>query len=123
MHVNVAETREYYRSVTDSMLCDCSYCQSYRRQIKATFPKAAEYLDSLGVDMEKPFETSPLEVDEKGMLEYCGCQYVVFGHCRGEYHHRIDNVEFRLAVSYPSTGIEREHFVLELFPIRLKYLG
>ena len=34
----------------------------------------------------------------------------------------IDDVEFRMAVSYPHTSIEEEHFVLELFPIRLKYI-
>ena len=78
-------------------------------------------MDSLGIDIEKPFETSPLESNEKGMLEYCCCQYIAFGTCEPEYNHRIDNVEFRMAISYPSTGIEQEHFVIELYPIQLKY--
>ena len=80
----------------------------------------AEYLASLGVHIQKPFETSPLEPDENGMLEYCGCQYIVFGNCEPEYHHRIGDVEFRVATSYPGTGIEQEHFVIEFSPVRLR---
>lgn len=120
MNVDVSATRDYYNSITDSALCDCSYCRNYRLQIKSALPEVTTYLDSLGVDIEKTFETSPLEPEENGMLEYCGCQYIVFGTCAPEYHYRIDGVEFRVATSYPSTGIEQEHFVLELFPVRLK---
>ena len=122
MNVNVLKTKEYYHSITEAMLCDCSYCRNYRLQVKSAYPKVTEYLDSLGIDIENPFETSPLEPDENGMLEYCCCQYIVMGNCESEYFCKIDNVEFRVATSFPSTGIEQEHFVLELFPIRLKYI-
>lgn len=122
MNVNISKTKEYYHSITETSLCDCSYCRNYRLQVKSVFPKVAMYLGSLGIDIEKPFETSPLEPDDNGMLEYCCCQYIVLGNCEPEYHYRIDNVEFRIATSYPSTGIEQEHFVLELFPIQLKFV-
>ena len=123
MKVDASRTKAYYDAITVSSLCDCAYCRSYRYQVKAAFPKVAEYLASLGVDIEKPFETSPLEPDEAGMLVFCGCQYIVLGNCRAEYHRRIDGVEVRVAVSYPQTGLEQEHFVLELFPIQLPYIG
>lgn len=122
MDINIAKTKEYYASIDESLLCDCSYCQCYREQIRSVYPKVAEYLDSLGVDSEKPFETSPLEPDEKNMLEYCCCQYIVFGKCDPEYSYKIDDVKIRMATSYPHTGIEDEHYVLELFPIWLKYI-
>lgn len=122
MNVNVLESKEYYHSISEAMLCDCSYCRSYRLQIKSAYPLVAEYLNTLGVDIEKPFETSPLEPDENGMLEYCCCQYIVFGNCETDYHYKIGNVEFRVATSYPSTGVEQEHFVLEIFPVQLKYI-
>lgn len=122
MHVDISKTKEYYHSITESPLCDCAYCRNYRLQIKSAFPKVAEYLDTLGIDIEKAFETSPLEPDESGMLEYCCCQYIAFGTCVPEYHHKIGNVEFRVATSYPSTGIEQEHFVIELFPVQLQYV-
>ena len=122
MNIDVSATRDYYNSITDSALCDCSYCRNYRLQIKSALPEVAAYLDSLGIDIEKTFEISPLEPDESGMLEYCCCQYIVFGNCAPEYHYRIGDVEFRVATSYPSTGIEQEHFVLELFPVQLKFV-
>ena len=120
MNIDVSATKDYYNSITDSALCDCSYCRNYRLQIKSALPDVATYLETWGIDIEKPFETSPLEPDETGMLEYCGCQYIVFGSCDPEYHHRIGDVEFRIATSYPSTGIEQEHFVIEIFPILLR---
>ena len=120
MDVDVSATRDYYNSIIDSALCNCGYCRNYRLQIKSALPEVTAYLDSLGIDIEKPFETSPLEPNENRMLEYCGCQYIAFGNCDPEYRHRIGDVKFRVATSYPSTGIEKEHFVLELFPVRLK---
>lgn len=120
MNVNITKTKAYYESIEDSALCDCDYCRNYRLQVRSAFPMVAFYLDSLGIDIEKPFETSPLDLDENGMLEYCCCQYIVFGNCEPGYHHKIDGVEFRVATSYPSTGIVQEHFVIEFFPIRLK---
>ena len=122
MNVDIKTTKAYYHSIIETALCDCAYCRNYRLQVREAFPKVAEYLYSLGIDIEKPFETSPLEPDENGMLEYCCCQYIVFGTCSSEYHYKIDNIEFRVATSYPNTGIEQEHFVIELFPIKLKYI-
>lgn len=122
MKANVDKTRAYYCGIADSDLCDCGYCRSYRAQIRTALPEIAAYLDSLGIDIGKPFETSPLEPDESGMLVYCGCQYIVFGSCEAKYRHRIGDVEFRVAVSHPQTGIGEEHFVLEFFPVKLKYM-
>ena len=119
--MDISETRDYYNSLSASMLCGCSYCRNYRSRIRNDYPKIARYLESFGVDIEKPFETSPLEPDQNGIIEYICCQYIVFGKCDAEYNHRIDEVEFRIATSYPSTGIERPHYVVEFYPIRLLY--
>ena len=96
MNVNVTKTKEYYTTITDSKFCDCGYCRNYRLQIKSVLPEVATYLEALGIDIEKPFETSPLEPDENGMLEYCGCQYIAFGNCDPEYRHRIGDVEMEV---------------------------
>lgn len=122
MNVNVPETKAYYHSLTEASLCDCGYCRNYRLHVKSAYPEVAEYLTSFGIDIEKPFETSPLEPDENGMLKYCCCQYIVFGKCGADYRYRINEVEFRMAASYPDTGIGQEHFVLELFPVQLKFV-
>jgi hypothetical protein len=120
MSANMEKTQKYYHLIERNSLCGCNYCENYYTQIKTEYPAVEAYLASFGVDIAKPFEISPLEPDENGMLEYCACQYIVFGSCSDTYSHRIGDVEFRVASSYPSTGIEEEHFVLEFSPIRLK---
>lgn len=121
MNLNISETKAYYDAIAPEALCDCAYCRNYRARIRTAYPKIAAWLDSIGINIEKPFETSPAEPDNRGMLEYCGCQYIVFGICEPDYHHRIDDIEIRVARSHPGTGLEREHFVLEFFPITLKF--
>ncbi len=81
----------------------------------------ALYLDSLGVAIEKPFETSPLEPDENGYLEYCVCQHVLFGICPEDFTYRIGDVTFGRSDCHPSTKIAEEHFVLDFYPIRLPF--
>ena len=76
---------------------------------------------SLGVNIEKPFELLLPDEDEGGCLEYPICQYVVFGTCPEDYSHQIGNVTFGRSDCHPSTKIDEEHFVLELYPIKLKF--
>jgi hypothetical protein len=120
MNVDIEKTQKYYCSIKTESLCDCNYCKNYYLQIKEAYPAVAVYLASLGVDIEKPFEVTSCKPDENGTLEYLSCWYIVFGSCPDTYRHRIGDVEFRVATSYPSTGIEKEHFVLEFSPILLK---
>lgn len=77
-------------------------------------------MDRLGIDIEKPHETSPIVMHEKGYIEYFA-QYVVIGTKPNEYSNKIGDVTISIAESYPNTDIEEEHFVLELYPIRLKW--
>lgn len=122
MNIDISKTKAYYHSISESSMCNCNYCRSYRLQVKSAYPKVAEYLGVLEIDIEKPLETSPLEPDENGILEYCCCQYIAFGKSNPEYHDRVGDVEFRIAALYPGTGTEQEHFVIELFPIKLQYV-
>ena len=119
MDVNVRQNTAYYSHLPQKALCDCVYCKNYHSQVKAAYPEAAAYLRSLGIDIVKPFETSPLE-PENGYLTYCACQYIDFGSCSDTFYHKIGDVEFRKATSYPSTDITDPHFVLEAAPITLK---
>lgn len=124
MRVNVEETKKYYNSIKQEELCDCNYCKNYYLQIKAQYPEVSVYLDSLGVDIEKPFETSPLEPDENNILEYCCVQYLVFGSCPDNYNYKIGEVKVGISKSYPTPNIEikSEYFVLDFYPIKLKMI-
>ena len=93
MGLDIEKTREYYKSIKPEDLCGCAYCKNYRLQIKEAYPLVADYLDALGIDIEKPHETSPLKPDEDG-----------------------------IAASYPATDIQSEHFVIDIYSVRLKWV-
>ena len=82
MKADTEKTRAYYRNLSLESICNCDYCRNYCARVKEGYPEVAWYLDSLGVDIEKPFETMPLETDENGYLEYCVCQYVILAAAR-----------------------------------------
>lgn len=121
MKVDIEKTKNYYNSITTQKLCDCDYCKNYYLQIKFAYPEVARYLEEFGIDIEKPYELAPLSPDNN-ILEYCGCQYIVFGSCKDTYNHKIGDVCFHLATSFPNTGIREEHFVIEFYPIKLNYI-
>ena len=81
----------------------------------------AEYLSYLGVDIEKPFETMPLEPDAEGYIEYICSQYIVCGESNDFVKTDIDSVTIDVTDVHPSVQMEQEHFVIELYPIRLKW--
>lgn len=119
--MDLEKTRAFYSRISSGDVCGCAYCQNYVRQIRAAYPQLGDYLSRLGVDMEKPLETMPLEPDEAGKLEYAGPQYIVCGTPEGFTETQIGSVRIEIAASHPSTGVEEPNFMIELYPIRLKW--
>ena len=119
--MNAEKTKAFYSKLSSQDICDCAYCQNYIRRVRVAYPAAADYLSHLGVDIEKPLETMPLEPDEVGKLEYAGPQYIVCGTPEGFAETQIGSVHVAIASSHPSTGLEEPHFVIELYPIKLKW--
>lgn len=119
--MNIEKTREYYSHLTDDDLCQCDYCKNYVREIRAAYPEVAEYLEKMGVDIEKPFETMPLEPDTDGNIEYICAQYLVMGSGEGFQPQHIGDVGIDIAIGHPSTNISDDHFILEIFPVLLKW--
>ena len=119
MYIDTDKTAAFYQALTLDDLCSCNYCRNLRRHIKDSYPALSGWFHSFGIDIEKATETTPLEKDEQGYMEYGGCQYVAFGACEMTYQHQVGSVTIRKANSYPSTGISEPHFVLECFPVRL----
>ena len=118
MNINIELNQKYYAS-DNSTPCGCNYCKNYYHQIKLAYPNVYSYLESMGIDVLRPLELSSIDPDESGIVEYCVCQYIVFGSCEENYHHTIDNVKFDISTSYPNTSVNEEHFVLEFYPITL----
>ena len=120
--MDIKGTKSYYERISNRDLCDCAYCQNYIREIKATYPEIAAYLFSLGIDIEKPFETMPLEPDEAGYIEYISAQYIVCGEPDDFVKTVIGSVNVDVAGTHPSTQINEVHFVIEIYPVRLKWI-
>ena len=120
MDMNIKKTKQYYRRLTDEDICDCSYCQNYVREIRATYGDVAAYLDKMGIEIETPFEVIPIGPDNETMF-YSGAQYVVIGAADDFMETSIGTVRIVETDSHPVTDIQEEHFVIELSPIYLRW--
>lgn len=67
--VDIEGTEKYY---AESTLCDCDYCKYYSEKIGGRFPKLEKFLDCFGIDITKPDETSPIELDGKVLFDLVG---------------------------------------------------
>ncbi len=94
MKADIEKTQVFYCNFPKEYIYDCAYCRNYRAKIRDAYPEMAQYLATLGVDIEKTFEMSPLEIGE---------------------------VKFEISDCYPGTGINEEHLVLDIYPIKLKF--
>lgn len=120
--MDIIKTRAYYEQIKGSDLCSCDYCRNYISEIKSSYPELAEYLCGLGIDIEKPFETMPLEPDKSGYIDYLCAQYIVFGNPDDFAETTVGSVDVSIAEMHPSTQTEEPHFVIEASPIRLKWV-
>ena len=120
--MDIEKTRQYYDQLTEKDICDCAYCRNYVKEIRSAYTDLADYLDELGVDVEKPFETIPIW-PENGIMFYSGVQYVVMGSADDFRETSIGDVRVFIADSHPMTDIKEDHFVIEISPIYLKWNG
>lgn len=120
LKMNIEKTEDYYKNLKAKEICKCAYCQNYVREIKKEYKDLDKYLEGIGVDIEKPFETMPLE-EKDGYIEYAAVQYIVMGNKESFKESKVGNTTITLADSYPTKDIEEEHFVIEIYPIVLKW--
>ncbi|MGI6607375.1 MAG: hypothetical protein ACOX1F_00120 [Erysipelotrichaceae bacterium] len=118
--MDIEKTKKYYDNLKFEEICDCAYCKNYVREIKKTYPELAEYLASIGIDIEKPFETMPLK-PENSFIEYIGVQYIIMGDKKAFNKTTVSDVQADIAKSHPATEIKDEHFVIEIYPITLRW--
>ena len=116
--MNIEITRQFYKDYDD--LCDCAYCKNYIKEIRKAYPDLADYLDKIGVDIEKPFEAMPGE-PSGGYIEYLGAQYIIIGNKDDFRKVKLGELTIDLAESFPDTGLAVNHFVIEIYPIKLKW--
>ena len=118
--MDIEKTRAFYAGLGQEDICQCAYCRNYVNLIRVSYPGIAAYLQTLGIDSEKPFETIPLE-PENGYIDYVGGQYIVFGRSDAFSGTTIDGVNITVTTHHPHTAISEAHFVIELYPVRLRW--
>lgn len=118
--MDIEKTKDYYKNLKSKEICQCAYCQNYVREIRNEYRDLGEYLDRNGVDIEKPFETMPLE-EKDGYIEYAAAQYIVMVSTEGFKESKVGDVTITLTDTHPTTDIDGEHFVIEIYPIVLKW--
>ena len=116
--MNIEATRDFYKTYDD--ICECAYCRNYIREVKKAYPDLVSFLDKIGVNIEKPFETMPGE-PENGRIEYFSVQYIVIGDKKDFSKTKLGEVAIYLAKSFPDPGIDCKYYVIELGPIILEW--
>lgn len=120
--MDIEKTKIYYKNLDSKEICQCAYCKTYVKEIKKEYRALGEYLEGIGIDIEKPFETMPLE-EKDGYIEYTSAQYIVMGSTEGFKESKVGEMTIILTDTHPTTGIEEEHFVIEIYPVVLKWNG
>lgn len=119
MKIDFEKNIEYYKNI-QSIPCDCEICQIYYKGIKSRYPEISDYLDSIHVDILRPFELIWLQLEEKKQVEYYCCQYIVFGDCEDNIKMQFGEITLEKSFNHPSTkDIAGKHFVIEFGPIVL----
>ena len=117
--MDIEKTKEYYAQLDYCDLCQCDDCKNYVKEIKKSYPLIDDYLAKFGVDITKPFETAPIDFDEKTIM-YITTQYVVMGTSEDFENTKINNVEIGITQNHPMSNITEPHFIIEIYPVYLK---
>lgn len=118
--MDIEKTKQYYSEFTREDCCLCDYCQNYIDEIKAAYPKVAEYLMTLGVDIEIPFELM-LPLDPiNGYMKYFEAMYLIVGNADGFKETQIGDVEIYIETSHPAATYKGEYFIIGAGPFHIK---
>ena len=122
--MDIKKTKEYYAEMKREDICDCIYCQNLIDEIKQSYPDVAEYLLSLGVNIERPFEVLlPIEDHENGYMDYPIVQYLIVGNPSDFKKTKIGSIEIGISDCHPTATYEGEHFIIDAgtFHIKCRY--
>ncbi len=122
LNVDLEKTKAYYNGVQPSDLCDCEGCRNYRARVRQAYPQMAQYLDSLGIDIEKPFHVSYADLpNEPDTLLYISCCYAAFGECGPDFSRQIDGLVLTRAGACPDSGVDEPHIELQIVELKLPF--
>ncbi len=120
MKINRDKNVEYY-SKDNKYSCSCDPCKNYVVSIKSSYPEFHTYLQKMGIDATKPFETMWYENRRDETIEYLA-QYIVFGECNIKYEEFLDEkIQVYLTTTHPGFDSDDKWFVIGASIISLKW--
>lgn len=119
LHIDLEKTRAYYSALREEELCHCEDCRYYRAHVRQAFPKIADYFDSLGMDIVKPFHVSYVELEKESKMLYIACCYIAFGDCGLDFSQTIDGTVLTRAGTCPDSGVEVPHIELQIIELEM----
>ncbi len=97
--MDIEKTRAYYINYSRKDTCQCEYCQNLIDEIRAAYPELSLFLDSIGVDIERPFEASLPYEYKKGIWIFPFVQYLVAGNTDGFKETTIKDITVGICTS------------------------
>lgn len=119
-YVDIDKTKDYYKTKADMDLCQCETCKIYYKEVKERMPDLDIYLCEMGVDITKPFEAPAYGLKVDHDYEEYFAWYIVFGKCDADYARKIGEHTIFATGGHPKTGVEEDHFVLQVDDIIFK---
>ena len=120
LDIDTEKTRRYYAEENEEDYCDCDSCKHYRARIAKEYPGIAEYLETLGIDITKPFHLSFVRTEDH-VIMYFDCLYVAFGNGDFAWRKDIGDVEIIPALLFPDPGVEEPFVVIQISQISLPF--
>ena len=121
--MDLEATKAYYAGMGRESVCSCDYCQNLVDEIKVAYPKVAEFLSELGVNIERPFEVFlPIENDD-GYMDYYAVQYLAVGEPDGFEETKIGDISVYITEVHPAATYKGKYFIIEAgtFHIKCRY--
>lgn len=122
--MDIERTKAYYAKLRREDICDCIYCQNLIDEIKQSYPDVAEYLASLGVNIERPFEVFlPIENHSIGYMDYPIVQYLIVGNSNDFNETKVGDIEIGISECHPTSTYQSENFIIYAggFHIKCRY--
>lgn len=119
MKASLEKTKKFYREYND--VCSCDACQNFSCIVKNTYPELDTYLQGIGVDITKPFETIWFVKRESKHVEHSVSQYIVFGSWENDTSFMNGLHQISKSESHPSTRVDDNHFVIDITNINLPW--
>ncbi len=120
--MDIEKTKEYYKNYPRDDTCQCEYCQNLIDEIRVAYPGLAVFMDSIGVDIERPFEVSLPYEYKKGIWSFPFVQYLVVGNTDGFQETIVNDITVGICTSHPKVKYKGEHFIVEFGPVFINIL-